>query len=80
MLTTGIHSATAKPRTARTARRAVAGWLFAAFGIWMAFSTATTTSDDVLRTSMLVVIGALSLGLLIDATRFALQRRRAPRE
>lgn len=78
MLTTELHSTAATPRRMRSARWAVAGWLLAAFGIWMAFSTATTTGDSTLRIAMLVVVGVLSVGVLIDATRFTVQRHRTP--
>ncbi|WP_431805949.1 hypothetical protein [Microbacterium paraoxydans] len=68
------------PCCVRSVRWTVAGWLLAGFGMWMAFGTATTTDDSTLRIAMLVVIGVLGAGVLIDATRLALQRRRAPRE
>jgi hypothetical protein len=68
----------AKPSPLRSARRAVTGWLLIAFGIWMAFSTATTTTDHGLRLSMLVAIGLLSIVLLVDVTIWSVRRHRRP--
>ncbi len=57
-------------------KRAVTGWLLAAFGIWMAFTTATTASDQGLRIAMIVAIGLLLAALVVDVTVWARQRGR----
>lgn len=67
---------TAVTRT-RSTRRALVGWLLAGFGIWMAFSTATTAFDDGLRLWMIVVGSVLCAGLAIDVTVWATRRRRS---
>lgn len=62
----------------RPSGRSMTGWAFAVIGIWMAVSTAITTTDEGLRMMMVIAGAFLSGGLIVDVARWAV-RRKVPR-
>lgn len=67
-----------KAASGRPSGRSIAGWVFVAIGMWMAFSTAVTTADEGLRMMMLIAGSFLAGGLVFDVSRWLVRRNRPP--
>ncbi|MEW2463203.1 hypothetical protein [Microbacterium sp. K41] len=72
------RNAHSTPSASRPSGRMIAGWVFVAIGMWMAFSTAATTADEGLRMMMLIAGSFLAGGLVFDVTRWLVRRNRPP--